>query len=132
MTEPTLTYGTGWLTIDLAGVVATTGGAIASVANPEGVNLIVVQAVLYSTTASTGAANVTIGIGATATTDATDIINALALNGLSCPIAYNGNVLDAKTALPAVWTPTTFLNVTGSGSTAGYVGKLYVQYIRAT
>ena len=125
-------FTSGWMVIDLAGVAATTGGAIASVANPEGVSLIVTQGVLYSTTTSTGAANVNIGIGATATTDASDMISALAINGLSCPIAHNCNVLDAKTLLPAVWTATTFLNVTGSATTAGYVGKLYVQYIRTS
>lgn len=120
----------GWLQIDLAGVVATTGGAIASVANPEGTTLIPVQAVLYVTTASTGAANISIGIGATATTSATDFINALAINGVSVPAAYNGPVLDAKTALPAVWTTTSYLTVTGSADSSGFVGKLYVQYIR--
>ena len=131
MTTPTLTVGKGWLQIDLTGVTATTGGAIASVANPEGCTLIPVQSVLYITTASTGAANISIGIGATATTSATDIINALAINGVSVPLAYNGQVLDAKTALPAVWTTTTYLTVTGSADSSGFVGKLFVQYIRA-
>lgn len=130
MTEPTTTYTTGWLVVPLTGVVATTGGAIASVANPEGVTLVPVQSVLYITTASTGAANISIGIGATATTSATDIINALAINGVSAPLAYNGQVLDAKTALPAVWTTSTYLTVTGSADSSGFVGKLYVQYIR--
>jgi hypothetical protein len=126
--------GKGWMSIALAGVVAATGGAIASVANPEGVSVLITRSILYVATPSTGVANVNVGVGATATTDATDMINALAINGAITGKYYNASTIQGTTktevSAPAVWTATTFVNVTGSADSSGFVGTLYIEYLR--
>jgi hypothetical protein len=69
------------MAIDITGVLATTDGAIGAVKNPEGVGVLITRSVLYVGTQSTGAANLSCGVAATATTAATDIINAIAVGG---------------------------------------------------
>jgi len=99
------------------------------------VTLKIIESYLWVQTASTGSANINIGIGAAATTDASDIISALAMNGVSADTLYNGGtvVFDAKTAIstPIDWTSARFLNATGSGSTVGLDATLFVRYLRA-
>lgn len=116
------------LVIDLAGVVATTGGAIASVANPEGVPVLITRALLYRTTKSTGAANADIGIAADGTTSNDTLLDGVdigAAEGLEDNIKNKGtNGLERK-----LWGTTEFLTMTGSASSAGLVGKLIVEYI---
>lgn len=125
----------GMLTVQLTGGTATAGGGVASVANPEGVTLKVIESYLWVQTASTGAANLNVGIGTAATHDASDIISALAMNGVSADTLYNGGTVThaSKTAIstPIDWTSTRFLNATGSASTAGLDATLFVRYLRA-
>lgn len=133
MTQPN-SEGKGMMSIPLAGVVATTGGSMASVANPEGVDLLILRTYLYVATPSTGAANISAGIGATAATAATDIINALAINGAITGKYYNGQAhqATAKTEVtaPAVWSASKFLNVDAHADSTDFVGTLYVEYVR--
>lgn len=128
------TEGKGMLCIDLTGAASTDGGGIASIANPEGVDVFVLRSYLYVSTASTGAANINVGIGAAATTDASDIISALAINGSITGKLYNGNTIQGTTktevTAPAVWDSAQFLNFTGSATSVGFVGKFFVEYIR--
>ena len=70
----------GTLVVDIAGVASTANGGIGSLLNPWGKDVIILRSTLYVATPSTGAANIDIGIGASAL-DSTDIINALAMNG---------------------------------------------------
>ena len=129
------TTGKGFLSIALTGTTSTDGGAICSIANPEGGSILILRSYLYVATASTGAANINVGVGATAATDASDMINALAINGAITGKYYNGNTIQATTktevSAPAVWHSGDFLNATGSASSAGFVGTLYVEYITA-
>lgn len=129
------TYGNGgWATVQITGGTATAGGGVASVANPEGVNLYVLRSLLLVETASTGSANINIGIGTSSTHDASDIISALAMNGVSANTLYNGGTIvhDTKTAIstPIAWDSDNYLNVTGSASTVGLDATLFVEYIR--
>jgi hypothetical protein len=125
--------GKGFFSIALTGAASTDGGGIASIANPEGVSLLILRCYLYVATNSTGAANLSVGIGAAATTAATDIINALAMAAAAGKY-YNGQAqqVSAKTEVtaPAIWSADKFLNVSGSASTAGLTGTLYVEYVR--
>jgi hypothetical protein len=123
------------LSVELTGTSSTTGGAIASVANPEGKTLQILRSYLLVLTASTGAANVNVGVGAAATTDASDMISALAVNSVTANTVYAGSVggdatKDSLYAAPAPWTSTKYVNVTGSATTAGFTGRLYIEYIR--
>lgn len=125
--------GSGRLAIDIAGVAATTDGAIGAILNPEGVNLLITRCTLYVKTNSTGAANLSCGVAATPTTAASDIINALAM-GAAAGKYYNGQAqqVSAKTEVtaPAIWEAGKYINFTGSASTAGLTATLYVEYIR--
>lgn len=127
------TVGKGHLAIDIVGVAATTDGAIGAILNPEGVDVLITRCHLYVATNSTGAANLSCGVAATATTATSDIISALAM-GAAAGKYYNGQAqqVSAKTEVtaPAVWSSTKYINFTGSASTAGLTGTLYVEYVR--
>jgi len=129
------TIGLGWFSVPLTGVAATIGGAIASIANPEGADIIVTRALLYVKTNSTGAANLTIGVGTSATTDYSDMMTATAMAAAAGKIytcsAYSASIATEVTA-PGVWLAAEFCNVTGSATTAGLTGTLYVEYLRLT
>ena len=118
----------------ITGVASTDNSGQGAVANPEGDDVLVLRTTLVVLTASSGAANISIGIGATATTASTDIINALAMNGVTANTCYNGHVMQngAKTAItaPALWTASSYLNITGSASLVGLDARLLVEYVR--
>jgi hypothetical protein len=128
------TTGKGWLSIDFTGVAAATGGAIASVKNPEGVDVIVTNAFVYIASNSTGAANLTIGIGAVST-DCNDMVTATAMAAAAGKVytacAISASIATEVTA-PGVWLSTEYVNITGSASTAGLTGTLYIEYVRVS
>lgn len=134
MTQPNA-EGKGFLSVPVTGTTATTGGAMCSLANPEGVTVHILRAYLRVDSASTGAANITVGVAANGTTEATDIINALAINGSIAGKIYNGNAIQVTTktevTAPAAWTADKFVTCTGSASSAGFAGTLYIEYVRA-
>ncbi len=120
----------GYVEVPLTGVASTDGGAIGATVNPEGVPLIITDVKLYVTTPSTGAANLSVGIAANGTTGDTDMINALAVNGAITGKAYHGMTALAAKGEAQVWGATEYITATGSASTAGFVGRLFVKYIR--
>lgn len=126
-------HGLGWFSIPITGVAATTGGAIASVLNPEGQSLLIVQMILYVSVNSTGAANLTAGFGVSPTADYNDAVTALAM-GAAAGKFYTASARSASTSTeitaPGVWLATEYLNITGSASTVGLVGTLFVNYLR--
>lgn len=119
----------GAYVIDLTGATATTGGAVGSALNPEGQTLIITEAYLIVATPSTGAANLSCGVAADATTSDTDMTNALAINGSITGKVYNCMAYTAK-GEAVVWGATEYITATGSASSAGFVGRLLVKYIR--
>jgi hypothetical protein len=125
-----MAFASGFLQIPLTGAALFAGGEVAGVLNPEGVPLIIVDVKLYVDTPSTGAANLNVGIAANATTSDTDMINALAVNGAITGKAYHGMTALAAKGEAQVWGATEYITATGSASTAGFTGRLFVQYIR--
>jgi hypothetical protein len=123
------------MAINITGLAATTDGAIGAVQNPESVDLLILRTYLYVSVNSTGAANLSSGVAATATTAASDIINALAM-GAAAGKYYNGQAqqVSAKTEVtaPAVWAAGKYINFTGSASTVGLVAILYVEFLRVS
>lgn len=121
------------LSIAITGVASTDAGGIGYLANPFGKSVQIVRATFNFVTPSTGSANLGVGIAATAATKATDILNDLDVNGVAAGSWYNGFAMQntAKTAItaPAVWTTTTYLTFTGSATTAGFTGTLYLEVI---
>jgi hypothetical protein len=120
----------GYLEIPLTGAALFAGGEVAACLNPEGVPLIITDVKLYVDTPSAGAANLNVGIAANGTTSDTDMINALAVNGAITGVAYHGMTALAAKGAAQVWGATEYITATGSASTAGFAGRLFVQYIR--
>lgn len=125
----------GLLSVPVTGTTAATGGAMCSVANPEGQTVYILRSYLVVTTPSTGAANISVGVAADGATSANDMINALAINGAIANKIYNGNTIQATTktevSAPAAWTSDKYVTCTGSADSSGFTGTLYVEYIRA-
>lgn len=114
--------------VALTATTGTTGGGALSLANPEGVDLIVTRLVLDITTASTGAATVDAGIAANGTTSS-DIL----IDGKSVATAgVFDNVEDQGTngRGSVKWGASQYLTITASATLAGMVGNAYIEYIR--
>jgi hypothetical protein len=111
----------------LAGVAATTGGALFSWANPENSSIIIERFQIDITTKSTGAANVSFGVAANATTSSANLIDTYAAGGTEKVV---DNHVDGSTNGKFVQKMTTsqFVTGTGSATTAGLVGFVYIHY----
>jgi hypothetical protein len=101
-------------------------GVFASVLNPWGVDVLVMNRALRVTTQSSGAATVDIGIAADATTSNDGLIDgqSVASAGLVTANGTNGSSYQ-------VWGSTSYLNIAeASGDVSGLVGSLYVVVVR--
>lgn len=120
------------LSIAITGAASTDNAGLGSLKNPFGVDVLILRATLHNITQSTGAATLSIGV-TTAAAAATDVLNALDINGAAADSWYNGHVMQngAKTAItaPALWTAAKYLTLTGSATTAGYTGVLYLEVL---
>ena len=115
--------------VAIAGVAATTGGALFSWANPEGQTIIIDRLQIDITTKSTGAAAGDFGVAADGTTTSDILIDGYALGGtekvvdtaLAADLGTNGKPVQKMTA-------TQFITGTGSATTAGLVGSVFIHY----
>jgi hypothetical protein len=118
-------FGQNRLLIHVIGAASTANGGQGSIKNPFGKPVLIRNSELLTKTPSTGAANISAGIGA-ATAAPTDVINAAAVNGLSAGHIYNCHAqqVSAKTAIsaPAIWTAATYFQITASATMVGYEG----------
>jgi len=101
-------------------------------ANPEGVPLAITRVFAYFRTGSTGAANLDIGVGATAT-KCTDVVSTFDM--IEATVGGKAFYLPAaqvaETEVPtALWAANTFLSFTGSATSVGLDADIYVEYIR--
>lgn len=117
-----------WMVIPLAGLVGTTGGGVGSLLNPEGVTILVIRALVYTTVKSTGAANLAIGVAANITTSGNNLLDAL---DVGTAVVAADNITDGGTAGKArqKMTSTQAITATGSADSSGLVGTLFVEYI---
>lgn len=116
--------------VALTAATDTTAGGVLSLANPEGVRLIVTDLFLDVQTGSSGAATVDAGIAANGTTSSDNLID-------GCSVATAGafdNNTDKGTngKTRQVWSTTQYLTITASATTAGLVGFAMIRYLRAT
>lgn len=113
--------------VALAGVAATTGGALFAWQNPENVSIIVDRLELDITTKSTGAANGSFGTAANGTTSSANLIDTYALGGTEKVV---NNIDDKGAGGKSVQKMTTsqFITGTGSATTVGLVGFVYIHY----
>lgn len=117
--------------IPIAGVTSTSGGGIAAWAPPEGGPIMITETILYYTTKSTGAANVSIGVAANATTSAANLIDTFAVGTTAGPV-MGTNTTDKSTngKERQLLTGVQYVTVTGSADTTGLVGTLFVRYFK--
>jgi hypothetical protein len=113
--------------VALLGVAATTGGALFAWQNPENVPIVVDRLEIDITTKSTGAANGNFGVAANGTTSSANLIDTYALGGTEKVV---NNIDDKGTNGKSVQKMTTsqFITGTGSASTVGLVGSVYIHY----
>jgi hypothetical protein len=122
----------GFFKVTLTGAASTDNAGLGTVANPEGVPLGIVRAFAYFRTGSTGAANLSAGIGA---------VDAASSDIVSAMDVIEGTVGGKLFALPAaqvaetesptaVWGVDDYLNVTGSATTVGLDADLLIEYVR--
>jgi len=115
--------------VAIAGVAATTGGALFSWANPEGQTIIIDRFQIDITTKSTGASAGDFGVAANGTTTSDVLIDGYAMGGtekvvdtaLTADLGTNGKVNQKMTA-------TQFITGTGSATSVGLVGSVYIHY----
>jgi len=110
---------------------ADTGGGVLSLANPEGVDLIIPSGglLLDITTAATAACTVDAGIAAAATTVADNLIDGLDVNAAT---GQFDNIADKGTnGGPYKWEADKYLTISKkTGAAAGLAGYAYIQYVR--
>lgn len=122
------------LCIDITGAASAANGGLGNILNPEGVDLAIVRAYAYFVTGSTGAANMDIGVAAAITTKGTDIMSTFdvveATVGGKVWFLVQVPVNEAEQTV--IWEDDEYLTFTGSATTVGLVGKLFIEYIRLT
>jgi hypothetical protein len=113
--------------VALAGVAATTGGALFAWQNPENASIIVDFLEIDITTKSTGAATFDFGTAANGTTTSDNLVDGYNANATEKVV---NNFDDKGTNGKAVqkMTTTQFLTGTGSASTVGLVGTVFIHY----
>ncbi len=116
----------------LAGVVATTGGAVLAFTPPEGLPILVTRVSLYVITKSTGAATLNIGVAADGVTSANNLITACDIGTNSAVPFDNITDVGASGKSRQLMTGTQKLTVTGTADSTGFVGLLLIEFIRAT
>lgn len=123
-----MAFSSGRLEVPLEGNALFAGGEIAAILNPEGVPCIITDVKLYVDRPSSGAANINVGIHDAAHSD-TDLINALAINGVLTGKAYHGMTALAAKGEAQVWGAAEYITATGSADSTGFAGRLFVDYI---
>lgn len=112
-------------------ITATTfaGGEILGLANPEGEDLLITRFVLNVTTPATGAANADAGIAADATTSDDRLLDGVDV-GTAAAVFDNFDDQGNKGQSVLAWDSDEYLTITPSASAAGFVGDVYIEYIR--
>lgn len=125
----------GVFSVTITGGTATTGG-IASIPNPEGVDLVIADWKYLVTANSTGAANLTIGTAAAPGTAAANSMlttTAMAAAAGSIFTGVNGGTVAGQNVTATnKWGSADYIVVNGSASTVGMTGILFVDYYRAS
>lgn len=119
----------GALRAALVAGTTTTGGDVLSLANPEGVDLLITKIILNITTPATGAANADAGVAADGSTSSDTLIDGVDIGSAA---AVFDNIDDQGTNGQAtlIWEDDQYITVTPSATAAGLVGYAYVEYIR--
>lgn len=113
--------------VALAALDAAAG--VLSLANPEGVDLIVTRLIVNVTTKATAAATVDAGVAATAIS-ADNLIDGLDV-GTADGVFDNGGSAGTNGKQVVLWPAASYLTISkATGAAAGLVGYAYVEYTR--
>jgi hypothetical protein len=128
----TLTSQRGFFKVTLTGAASTANAGLGTVANPEGVTLLITRVFAYFRTGSTGAANLSAGVGAIDAASS-DIVSAMSVIQATVggKVFHLPAVQVAETENPtALWTTDKYINFTGSATTVGLDADILIEYIR--
>ena len=121
----------GMYKITVTGVASTAAAGQGSIANPEGVDLVILRTYAYFRTGSTGATNLDAGFTTVAAT-ATDVLSTF--DGVEATVGgkvfYCQAVPVNETQDAVVWDSDKYFTLTGSGSCVGLDADFYFEYIR--
>lgn len=121
----------GFFKVVLTGATSTSNAGLGEVLNPEGVRLCITRAYGYFRTGSTGAANLSCGVGVSGS-GATDIISTMdvieATVGGKAWFFVQVPVNEAEQTV--IVEAGEYITFTGSASTVGLDGDIYFEYIR--
>jgi len=109
--------------------VADTGGGVVSIANPEGVEILITEVILTVGTVATGACTLDIGVATDGTTLSDTIIDGVDVNGATGKF---DNINDKSTngGRDRALASTEYITAsTASGAAAGLAGQLVVNYV---
>lgn len=115
--------------VALTAATGTTGGAVLSWANPEGVPIVVTRVVVVVSTAGPATRTVDFGVAADGTTTSDTLLDGV-------PVSAAGvfdNIKDAGTngKAGATMTATQFITGTASGALTNMVANAYIHYVLA-
>ena len=115
--------------VALTAATDTTAGGVLSMANPEGIDLLITRFILNVTTQSTGAGTVDAGIAANGTTSNDTLIDgkSVAAAGVFDNIEDQGT--NGKSTVK--WGASQFVTVTASADLTGLVGEALISYVPA-
>lgn len=123
--------GKGCYRAALVAGTTTTGGDILSIANPEGVDVIITRFVVDVTTEATGAATADFGIAADGTTSSDTLLDGVDI-GTAAAMFDSADATDQGTNGKASrkWGSSEYMTGTPSATAAGLVGYAYIEYVR--
>ena len=116
--------------IPLVGTSSVLGGGIAAYIPKEGLPIICTRTTLYVITKSNGAATVSIGVGANATTSSGNLITACDVGSNSLVVYDNITDIGANGKSRQLCSGAQYVTVTGLADTTGFVGTLYLELIK--
>lgn len=115
--------------VALVAGTTTSGGDVLSLANPEGVDLLITRFVLNITTPATGVATADAGVAADGSTSSDTLLDGVDIGSAA---GVFDNIDDQGTNGQSVvaWDSGEYITVTPSATAAGLVGYAYIEYIR--
>lgn len=119
----------GSFRVPLTAATDTTAGGVLSLANPEGVPLIITWFGVNTTSPSAGAATIDAGLAADGTTSSDTLIDGGSVAS-AAKLLNNHDDKGTNGKMSLRWGTTQYLTITASATTAGMVGEAIIEYIR--
>jgi len=114
--------------LPLTGVASSSGGGIATWQPPESGPVVITRLIVDVTTISTGAANLSVGQGSSATTSYTNLITASDVHSATGIFDSLTLQVTASAALALLMPAANYITFSGSASTAGMVAEAIIEY----